>query len=48
MIKADTIDLINYHIESRSPDAITNIALDHYNSLPGVDLSLADLLGELI
>lgn len=48
MIEADTIDLINYHIESRSPDAITNIALDHYNSLPGVDLSLADLLGELI
>ena len=48
MIKADTIDLINYHIESRSPDVITNIALDHYNSLPGVDLSLADLLGELI
>ncbi len=48
MIEADTIDLINYHIESRSPDVITNIALDHYNSLPGVDLSLADLLGELI
>ena len=47
-IESDTIDLINYHIESRSPDVITNIALDYYNSLPGVDLSLADLLGELI
>ena len=48
VIKSDTIDLINYKIQSRSPDVITNIALDHYNSLPGVDLSLADLLGELI
>lgn len=48
VIKSDTIDIINYNIQSRSPDVITNIALDHYNSLPGVDLSLADLLGELI
>lgn len=48
VIESDTIDVINYKIAANSPDVIANIALDHFNSLPGVDLSLADLLGQFI